>query len=62
MDRWIAEHNIADFRRQLATETDPTKREALRRILAEDEAKLAALLTNPPKPFPPSGANALAGH
>jgi hypothetical protein len=62
MDRWIAEHNIADFREQLATETDPVKREMIRRLLENEEAKLAMLLTDRPKPFPPSDANALDGH
>jgi hypothetical protein len=62
MHRWTAEHNIADFHEQLATETDPAKLKMIRRLLAEEEAKLAALLTNRPKPLPSSDANALDGH
>ena len=62
MDRWIAEHNVADFHEQLAAETDPTKLEMIRRLLAEEEAKLAALPTKAAKPVHPSDANALDGH
>ena len=43
MDRFIARHNIEHFRNQLATETDETKRQMILRLLADEEAKLAAL-------------------
>jgi hypothetical protein len=36
----IVRLNIAYYKRQLATETDPTKRERVSRLLAEQEAKL----------------------
>jgi hypothetical protein len=62
MHRWIAEHNIADFHEQLATETASAKQKIIRRLLAEEEAKLAALSATATKPSPPSDANALAGH
>lgn len=35
--------NIAHFRRKLAEETDETRRATIRRLLAKEEAKLAAL-------------------
>ena len=43
MDRFIARHNVEHFRNQLATETDDAKRRTLLRLLADEEAKLAAL-------------------
>jgi hypothetical protein len=43
MDRAVARLNIDHFRKLLATETDETKRQSLLRLLAEEEAKLAAL-------------------
>lgn len=43
MDKTIARLNIAHFREKLTTEQDETKRQILRRLLAEEEAKLAAL-------------------
>ncbi len=39
--------NIAHFREKLATEHDETKRQMLLRLLAEEESKLAAALTDP---------------
>jgi len=44
----VARLNIEYFRKKLAEEKDETKRQTLVRLLAEEEAKLAAL-TNPPK-------------
>jgi hypothetical protein len=41
MDRTVARLNIEHFRRLLAEETDETRRRVLRRLLAEEEAKLA---------------------
>ena len=41
MDRTVARLNIEHFRRLLAKENDENRREALRRLLAEEEAKLA---------------------
>jgi hypothetical protein len=43
MDRSIARLNIEHFRRLLETETDQTKRQTIRRLLAEEEAKLASM-------------------
>ena len=43
MDKYIARLNIEHYRKQLATEQDETKREQIARLLAEEEAKLAAL-------------------
>lgn len=47
MDKTIARLNIAHFREKLATEQDPKSRQTLLRLLAEEEAKLAAL-NDPP--------------
>jgi hypothetical protein len=41
MDRTVADLNIAHFRKLLATETDPVKRQTIERLLAEEEVKLA---------------------
>lgn len=49
VDRTIARLNIAHFRKLLAEEMDEAKRSVVRRLLAEEEAKLAALDT-PPDP------------
>jgi hypothetical protein len=38
--------NIEHYRKLLSTETDQTKRTALQRLPAEEEAKLAALLNS----------------
>ena len=43
VDRDIARLNIEHFRRLLTKETDETKRKMIMRLLAEEEAKLAAL-------------------
>ena len=43
MDRTIARLNIEHYRRLLGKETDETKRKTIARLLAEEEAKLAAL-------------------
>ena len=48
MDRFVARQNIEHYRRKLATEEDGTKQQTLLRLLAEEEAKLAAL-GDPPK-------------
>lgn len=42
MDRTVARYNVEHYRRLLAQETDETRREMLLRLLAEEEAKLAA--------------------
>jgi hypothetical protein len=41
MDRTVADLNIAHFKRLLATETDPARRQTIERLLAEEEAKRA---------------------
>lgn len=42
MVKGIARLNIDHFRKLLATESDETKRQMLQKLLAEEEAKLAA--------------------
>ena len=41
----VARLNIEHFRKQLAEETDEGKRQTLRRLLSEEETKLAGLNT-----------------
>ncbi len=41
MDKTVADLNIEHFRKLLAVETDPAKRQVIERLLAEEEAKLA---------------------
>jgi hypothetical protein len=41
VDRAVAGLNIAHYRRLLADETDPARRQTILRLLAEEEAKLA---------------------
>jgi hypothetical protein len=43
MDKAAAQLNIEHYRKLLSTETEPSKRAVLERLLAEEEAKLAAL-------------------
>jgi hypothetical protein len=42
MDRTVAHYNVEHYRRLLAQELDETRRQMLLRLLAEEEAKLAA--------------------
>ncbi len=49
MDKTVAHLNIEHFRRRLAEETDDAKRQMLLRLLAEEEAKLSALLRPSPE-------------
>ena len=42
MDRTVAHLNIEHYRRLLEKETDESRRQLLMRLLAEEEAKLAA--------------------
>ncbi len=48
MDRTVARLNIEHFQTLLKTETDPSKRQTLLRLLADEEVKLAKLLNDPP--------------
>jgi hypothetical protein len=48
MDRTVARLNVEYFRKKLATERDEAKRQTMLRLVAEEEAKLAAP-TVPPK-------------
>jgi hypothetical protein len=41
--RMIIELNIRRYRELLETETDPSKRQTIEQLLAEEEAKLARL-------------------
>ena len=43
--RMIIELNIQHYRDLLKTETDASKRQTISKLLAEEEAKLAKLLT-----------------
>jgi hypothetical protein len=43
MDKFVARANIDRYRKLMAEETDEAKREALARLLAEEEAKLRGL-------------------
>ena len=45
--KFVAEANIQSLRKQLATATDESIRRTMFRLLAEEEAKLAALLLWP---------------
>lgn len=47
MDKAVARLNIEHYQKLLATETDEAKRQTLRRLLAEEEARLAALMDQP---------------
>ena len=44
MPDWIARANIEHFKKLLETETDAKKRAMIERELAEEQAKLAALI------------------
>jgi hypothetical protein len=44
MPDWVAKANIEHFKKLLETEKDPRKRAVIEKELAEEEAKLAALL------------------
>ena len=46
MREYVARLNIQHFQRQLAQKTDEVKREMLRRLLGEEQAKLAAILAD----------------
>jgi hypothetical protein len=46
LDRTVAHLNIEHYRRLLATEIDEPRRQVLQRLLAEEEAKLAASETS----------------
>lgn len=41
MDKAVAQLNIEHYRKLLPTETEPSKRATLERLLADEEAKLA---------------------
>jgi len=44
MERFVARLNVEHLRDALSSETDETKRQTLARLLADEEAKLAAAL------------------
>jgi hypothetical protein len=46
MDKTVADLNIEHFRKLLAAETDPVKRQTIERLLTEEEAKLALAKVN----------------
>ena len=41
MDKTVADLNIQHFKKLLAAETNPVKRQMIERLLTEEEAKLA---------------------
>jgi predicted phosphatase len=47
MDEFIARQNVAHYTQQLVTETDPIKREMLKKLLVEEKAKVNCV---PPVP------------
>jgi predicted phosphatase len=47
MDEFIARQNVAHYTQQLVTETDPIKREMLKKLLVEEKAKVNCV---PPAP------------
>jgi hypothetical protein len=49
MDKFIARANIAHLRDKLVNEQDETTRQTPLRLLADEQAKLAALENDPPK-------------
>jgi len=53
MDRTVARLNVEHYRRLLAAETDEQKRRVLRKLLAEEEAKLAGDAPRDRKRTPP---------
>jgi hypothetical protein len=57
MQIYVARLNIEHFRGQIATEADPKKLGILRRLLAQEEAKLSGLLAQAAKPFRANAAN-----
>ena len=50
MQIYVARLNVEHFRQLIAAETDPKKPDLLRRLLAEEEAKLGRLLAPGPTP------------
>jgi hypothetical protein len=44
VDRTVADLNIAHFKKLLAAEMDPVKRQTIERLLAAEEAKLTRTL------------------
>jgi len=59
MQIYVARLNIEHFRRQAAAQTDPKKLAILRRLLADEEAKLTSLLAEIDTPAPRTAANAM---
>jgi hypothetical protein len=49
LDKFVARLNIEHYRKKLATEADEAQRKMLQGLLAEEEAKLAALERKPEK-------------
>lgn len=47
MDKTVADLNIERFKKLLASETDPVKRQTIEHLLAEQEARLAAAQPEP---------------
>jgi len=47
MDKFVTRLNIEHYRKKLAAEQDELKRQTSQRLLAEEEAKLAALEGTP---------------
>jgi hypothetical protein len=58
MDKAIARLNIEHYRKLLASEMEGAKRATLEKLLAEEEAKLAALTTRIERESPAAGRSA----
>jgi hypothetical protein len=43
MDKFVARLNVEHYRKKIAAETDEAQRQKLLQLLAEEEAKLAAI-------------------
>jgi hypothetical protein len=53
VDKTVADLNIAHFKQLLETETDPVKRQAIERLLADEQAKLTLALGKSKTPGKP---------
>jgi hypothetical protein len=50
MDRYIHDQNLAHYRKVLSETTDPTKRQTLLKLLADEQANVRPLTETKPPP------------
>jgi hypothetical protein len=50
MDRYIHDQNLAHYRKVLSETTDPTKRQTLLKLLADEQANVRPLTETEPPP------------